>query len=91
MKLHTTNCFDTFIEVAEETRVQCGTVPPERGDKKTVAALQFGLIANNPYKYSSDDVIFLVHAERNDLPPGHIIRHGKPFSPKARPVCGPLP
>ena len=34
MKVHTTNYFDTFIEVAEDTKVDCGTKPPAK-DKKT--------------------------------------------------------
>lgn len=34
---------------------------------KTVAQLQYELVAKHPYKYTSDDVIFLVHAQRNDL------------------------
>ena len=67
MKVHTTNYFDTFIEVSEDTNAIVGTQPPQKGDKKTVAAMQYDLIADNPYKYTSDDVLFLVFAERNDL------------------------
>lgn len=66
MKIHTTNYIDTFIEVAEDTKAKCGTVPPAKA-KRTVAEIQYRLIAENPYKYTSDDVLFLVFAERNDL------------------------
>lgn len=66
-KLHTTNYIDTFIEVAEDTKAAHSTKPPSKGDKKTVAEMQYELIANNPYKYTSDDVLFQVFAERNDL------------------------
>jgi len=66
MKTHTTNYFDTFIEVAEDTKADCGTIPPAE-DKKTVAEIQYGLIAKNPYKYTSDDIFFQVFADRNDL------------------------
>ena len=45
MKVHTTNYFDTFIEVAEDTKVDYGTKPPAK-DKKTVAEMQYDLIAN---------------------------------------------
>ena len=65
MKVHTTNYFDTFIEVAEDTKVDCGTKPPAK-DKKT-AGMQYDLIANNPYGYTSDDILFQVFADRNDL------------------------
>jgi hypothetical protein len=36
MKVHSTNYFDTLIEVAEDIKVNCGTKPPVK-DKKTVA------------------------------------------------------
>ncbi|MGV3611456.1 MAG: DUF6157 family protein [Fluviicola sp.] len=66
MKIHTTNYFDTFIEVAEDTKVTSGTKPPAK-NQKTVAEMQFELIAKNPYKFTSDDVLFQVFADRNDL------------------------
>lgn len=66
-KIHTTNYTDTFIEVAEDTKVDHGTTPPSKGEKKTVAEMQYELIANNPYKFTSDDVLFQVFANRNDL------------------------
>lgn len=66
-KIHTTNYVDTFIEVAEDTKVDHGTKPPSKSDKKTIAEMQYELIANNPYKFTSDDVLFQVFADRNDL------------------------
>ncbi|HRN54852.1 MAG TPA: DUF6157 family protein [Agriterribacter sp.] len=67
MKTHSTNYFDTFIEVAEDTRVSRGTKPPSKDGIKTIAAMQYELIAENPYQYTSDDIIFQVFADRNDL------------------------
>ena len=66
MKIHTTNYFDTFIEVAEDTKADRGTKPPAK-DKKTVAEMQYELLVNNPYKFTSDDIFFQVFADRNDL------------------------
>jgi Family of unknown function (DUF6157) len=66
MKTHTTNYFDTFIEVAEDSKVNWGTNPPAK-EKKTVAEMQYELIVKNPYKYTSDDVLFQVFADRSDL------------------------
>lgn len=67
MKIHSTNYFNTFIEIAEDTKVTCGTIPPSKSDKKTIAELQYQLISKHPYVYSSDDVLFHVFAERNEL------------------------
>lgn len=74
-KKHTTNYFDTFIEVAEDTKVDCGTKPPAK-EQKTVAEMQYELLTKNPYKFTSDDILFQVYADRNDLT--------KPEYPEAR-------
>ncbi|MDO6761728.1 DUF6157 family protein [Tamlana sp. 2_MG-2023] len=66
MKVHTTNYFDTFIEVAEDTKADSGTKPPTK-EKKTIAEMQYELIVKNPYKYTSDDILFQVFTDRNDL------------------------
>ena len=63
MNIHSTN---TFIEVAEDTKADYGTIPPAK-EKKTVSEMQYEMIAKNPYKFSSDDIFFQVFADRNDL------------------------
>ncbi len=84
MKTHTTNYFDTFIEVAEDTKATSGTKPPAK-DKKTVAEMQFELIAQNPYKYTSDDVLFQVFADRNDLTKAEYKEGREQFFSKGQP------
>lgn len=66
MKLHSTNYTDTFIEVAEDTNATQGIVPPAK-NKKTIAQMQYEMISQNPYKFTSDDVLFHIFAERNNL------------------------
>lgn len=66
-KIHTTNYLNTFIEVAEDSTAIEGQVPRSKSDSKTVAEIQYELIAPHPYKYTSDDVVFQVYATRNDL------------------------
>lgn len=67
MKLHTTNYFDTFIEVADDCPTEIGKIPQPKGRNKTVAEMQFELLVKNPYQFTSDDILFQVYAERNDL------------------------
>ncbi len=69
MKIHTTNYQDTFIAIAEDCPAVTGEAPPAKGEKRSVAALQFELLHQHPYKYTSDEVLFRVHAIRNDLTP----------------------
>ena len=63
----TTNYTDTLIEIAEDCPVTEAQVPPT-GGRSTVAALQYALIADHPYRYTSDDVVFEVYAIRNAIP-----------------------
>ena len=60
--MHTTNCFNTFIRVAEDCPAHTGEEPSLRAGKPTVACLQYEMIAKAPYKYTSDDVIFATSA-----------------------------
>lgn len=66
-KLHTTNYFDTFITVADDCPVAMGEIPAMKGEKKTIAKQQFDVVSKHPYEFTSDDVLFQVYAERNDL------------------------
>lgn len=67
MKLHTTNYVNTFIEVADDCPVMQGEVPPKKEDAKSVATLQFEALSKNPYAFTSDDILFDIYAQRNDL------------------------
>jgi len=83
-KIHTTNYVDTLIEVAEDTKAMAGIRPPAK-EKKTVAELQYELIAENPYQYTSDDVLFQVYAQRNDLTKNELSEARKQFFSKGQP------
>jgi hypothetical protein len=67
MKTHTTNYFDTFIEIAEDTKASCGEKPKSKGDSRTVAEMQYEMISRNPYRFTSDEVLFEIFAKRNDV------------------------
>src|SRR5690625_5876794 len=84
MKVYTTNYFDTFIEVAEDTKSNCGTKPPAKG-KKTVAEIQYELIVKNPYKYTSDDILFQVFAVKNNLTKEEFKQAREQFFSKGQP------
>jgi hypothetical protein len=84
MKVHTTNYFDTFIEAAEDTKAASGIKPPAK-DKKTIAEMQYELIAQNPYKYTSDDILFQVFADRNDLTKAEYKQAREQFFSKGQP------
>ena len=64
----TTNYQGTFIQVAEDCPVTAAE-PPVAGNRgPTVASLQYDLLADHPYEFTSDDVLFGVHAIRTEIP-----------------------
>lgn len=61
--MHTTDYFDTFIEVAEDSPAEHAVEPPAK-EPATIARLHYELIAEHPYALTSDDVMFTTHARR---------------------------
>ncbi len=85
MKIHTTNYKDTFIEIADDCPVKNGEIPPVKGDTKTVANIQFEMAKNNPYKFTSDHILFQVFADKNDLTKSEYKEARRQFFSKGQP------
>lgn len=86
MKIHTTNYTNTFIEVAEDCPVQQSQVPPIKGKAKSIANLQYEMISEDPYKYTSDDVIFHCHTLKNGVKESELPKARQDFFPKDKPA-----
>lgn len=93
MKVHTTNYFNTFIEVAEDCPTEKAEMPPLKGEKKTVANLQFELVYDNPYKFTSDEIFFSVLATRKEFSKSEMKEQRELFFSKGQPCfrASPLP
>ena len=61
--MHSTNYANTLICPAEDCKA-VAKVPEKAG---SVAELQFGLVAGNPYRLTSDDVLSTVAAKRKNV------------------------
>ncbi|MEV6316323.1 DUF6157 family protein [Streptomyces sp. NPDC051776] len=53
------NYYDTLIAVADDCPVTTSAVPPLRGGRKTVAVLQYEMIADPTERLTQEDVLFL--------------------------------
>lgn len=82
--MHTTNYLNTFIEIAEDNPTQAAEIPPQKGEKQTVANMQFDMIMAHPYRYTSDDVLFHVFATKNNRT-DHLERERELFFSKGQP------
>ena len=92
MKTHSSNYYNSFIAIAEDCNKTTGTIPPDNGKKKTIANLQFELIKDNPYQYSSDEVLFQCYASKNAIAEGDMEAARTLFFSKGQPCmrCSPL-
>lgn len=88
-----TNYFNTLIEIAEDCPAVSGEIPPVKGDKKSVANLQFEMLHKHPYEFSSDDVLFSVFATRKEIPDEELAEQRAIFFSKGQPCfrASPLP
>lgn len=83
--MHTTNYYNTFIEVAEDCPAIKAEIPPVKGEKRTVANLQFDLLYNQPYQYTSDEILFSVFAQRKGLTQEEIKQEKEAWHSKGQP------
>ena len=89
--MKTTNYYNTFIEIAEDCPVRKAEKPPQK-IQKTVANMQYEMIAAHPYRYTSDDVIFQVYAAKNSISADAMEEEQKKFFLKGQAClrCSPL-
>jgi hypothetical protein len=59
-----TNYVNTFITASADTMATKGTEPTRAG---SIAQIQYSLLAAKPYHYTSDDLLFEVHAIRKGI------------------------
>ena len=85
MTKHTTNYYNTFIEVAPDYTKSESLVPPIKGDKQTVANIHYDMIRSQPYTFTSDDVIFNTHAVKNDISNSELVSEREKFFSKGQP------
>jgi hypothetical protein len=71
------NYVDTFIVTAEDSPTSTSVVPPPKGDKKTVAVIQYELLEGHPYKYTQEDVLFETFVRHKGIPAKELKAHGK--------------
>lgn len=83
--MHTTNYFNTFIEVAEDCPAGRGEIPPVKAEKRTIANIQFDLLNGRQYQFTSDAVLFQAFAEKNDLTEKELKEASKLFFSKGQP------
>lgn len=84
MKTHTTNYTNTLIEIAEDSPVSASVIPMAKNDKKTIAHYQYEKLSKHPLKYTSDELLFDIFVERNDISPSELEEEKQKFFSKGQ-------
>jgi Family of unknown function (DUF6157) len=82
--MHSTNYTNAFIEVADDCKTEVGVIPPEKTEK-TIARLHYELIKDNPYRYTSDEVVFTTYAAKNRIAAADLEQKRAEFFTKGQP------
>ncbi len=77
MKQHTTNYFSTFIEAAEDCPVTVAEVPALK-EPKTAARIEYEMLSEYPYAYTSDDVLYASNGDRRGISREDFFSKGQP-------------
>lgn len=70
------NYYDTFIMVARDCPAEKGTVPPDKKNGRTKPGIEFELIANQPYVYTQEELLYEVHIRHKDIPKEELASRG---------------
>lgn len=84
-KVHTTNYQNTLITPADDSKAVSAVMPPLKQEKKTIANLQFEMIYNEPYRYTSDEVLFEIYRKRKGPEHDRVAEERKAFFSKGQP------
>lgn len=85
---HDHNYYNTLIAVADDCPVDHSKVPEEKPDKKTVANIQYEMLADNPFNLRQEDVLFETWFRRQveqPTDPEEIAKLRKEFFAKPKP------
>jgi hypothetical protein len=67
MKIFTTNYQNSFMEIAEDCPAEKGEIPPVKKTGKTIASIQYDMLHNDPYRYTSDEILFQCHITKQKI------------------------
>jgi hypothetical protein len=63
---------DTLIAVADDCPVSASAVPSPRGGKKTLPLIQYELLKDHPYRYTSAELLFESNMIHKGVPPAEL-------------------
>lgn len=70
------NYYNTFITISPDCPVELGTVPPDKKGGRTKPSIEYEMIANHPYVYTQEELLFEVYAKHKGIPAEELAERG---------------
>jgi Family of unknown function (DUF6157) len=71
------NPIDQFIEIAPDSPTDKSIVPQDKGDKRSIATIEYGLLSGKPYGYTLEELKFATHMVHKQISPAELKAHRK--------------
>ncbi len=71
------NPVNQFIEIAPDCPTDMSVIPQDKGDKRSIAAIEYELLIGNPYGYTLEELKFATHVRHKRIAPAEIEVHRK--------------
>jgi len=59
---------DQFIEIAPDSPTQTAIVPQDKGDKRSIATIEYELLSSKPYAFTLAELKFATHVQHKQIP-----------------------
>ncbi len=76
MKKHSTNYYNAFLAVAEDCPVKMAEIPPLK-EPRSAVRIQYDLLKDSPYQYTSDQIIYESNGARRGIPEEEFFSKGQ--------------
>jgi hypothetical protein len=69
------NPANQFIEIAPDCPTTTAVVPHDKGDKRSIATIEFELLISKPYQYTLSELKFATHVQHKQIPQSELKAH----------------
>ena len=70
------NYYNTLITVSADCPVERGMIPPDKKSGRTKSSIEYELIANHPYTYTQEEILYEVYVRHKEIPEEELVKRG---------------
>lgn len=71
------NPVNQFIEIAPDCALMEANVPQHKGEKTSIASIEYELLSSKPYGYTLEELKFATHVQHKQIMPAELKSHRK--------------